>query len=199
SPALADLDRDGRLDIVFGGADQRIYAVRGNGRLVKGWPVLARDKASGGDPEKILSSPAIGDLNGDGRPDVVEGTAEAYGSTPTMSGRVYAFSAKGKRLPGWPVSVPGVVVDSRIAAAQSAPATKVDFEHLLGGWDAASGDWLSSFPIPMEGWQIPTAPAIADVEGDGKAEVIAGSSGNVLHAFRSDGSEPRGWPKDTGQ
>jgi len=110
---------------LFGGADQRIYAVRGNGRLVKGWPVLARDKASGGDPEKILSSPAIGDLNGDGRPDVVEGTAEAYGSTPTMSGRVYAFSANGKRLPGWPVPVPGVAVNSIPLAGQGVPMSPV--------------------------------------------------------------------------
>ena len=38
---------------------------------------------------------------GHSHPDVVEGTAETYGSTPNTSGRVYAFSAKGKRLPGW--------------------------------------------------------------------------------------------------
>jgi len=294
TPALADLDRNGKLDIVVGAADQRIYALRGNGRALPGWPVLARDTAAGGDPEKILSSPAIGDLNGDRSPDVVEGTAEAYGSTPNTSGRVYAFSAKGKLLPGWPVAVPGIavnsiplagqgvpdspsladvdgdrrdevavasftgepelyagdgtrlggaggssrfaytgtgpgsrsstpgvlalganaafgrisrggplrlfggVVDSRIAAAQSSPATKVAFDHLVGGWDAASGDWLPSFPIPIEGWQIPTAPAVANVDGDPKAEVLAGSSGDVLHAFHQDGSEPRGWPKDTG-
>jgi Subtilase family/FG-GAP-like repeat len=294
TPALADLDRDGKLDIVVGAADQRIYALKGNGRAVPGWPVLARDTAAGGDPEKILSSPAVGDLNGDRSPDVVEGTAETYGSTPNTSGRVHAFSARGKRLPGWPVAVPGVavnsiplagqgvpdspsladvdgdghdevavasftgepelyagdgtrlggaggqsrfayagtgpgspsstpgvlalgansafgrisrggplrlfggVVDSRIAAAQSSPATKVAFDHLVGGWDAASGSWLPSFPIPIEGWQIPTAPAVADVDGDGSAEVLAGSSGNVLHAFHQDGSEPRGWPKDTG-
>jgi Subtilase family/FG-GAP-like repeat len=294
SPALADLDRDGKLDIVFGAADQRIYALNGRGRSLPGWPVLARDTAAGGDPEKILSSPAIGDLDGDHSPDVVEGTAEAYGSTPNMSGRVYAFAASGKRLPGWPVAVPGIavnsiplagqgvpdspsladvdgdgreevavasftgepelfggdgsrlggaggqsrfeyagtgpgsksstpgvlalgantafgritrggplrlfggVVDSRLAAAQSSPATRVHFDHLVGGWDAASGAWLPSFPIPIEGWQIPTAPAVADVDGDGAAEVIAGSSGNVLHAFREDGSEAEGWPKDTG-
>jgi hypothetical protein len=292
TPALADLDRDGKLDAVFGAADQHVYAVKGNGRPVPGWPVLARDDSAGGDAAKILSSPAIGDLDGDGSPEVVEGTGEAYGSSPSMSGRVYAWDARGRPLPGWPVapgglavdaiplvgqgvpvsplladvdgdgrdevavaaftgepelyrgdgsrmsgaggeghfefagrggsspsSSPGSIalggnaafgrtspegglrmfggmVDSRLAAAQSSPATKVDFEHLMGGWDAASGEWLPAWPRPMEGWTIVTAPAIADVDADGRAEVIAGSSGNVLHAFREDGSEPPGWPKD---
>jgi subtilisin family serine protease len=291
SPALADLDRNGKLDVVFGAADQRVYALRGNGRLLPGWPVLARDGADG-DVAKILSSPAVGDLNGDGSPDVVEGTAEAYGSTPSMSGRVHAWDARGRPLPGWPVaptglavdSIPlagqgvpdspvladvdgdgrdevaaaaftgqpelyrgdgtrmggedghfavsgrgarspsaapsalalganaafgrtapdgplhffGGLVDSRLAAAQSSPATRVEFDHLLGGWDAGSGAWLDAWPRPMEGWLIVAGPAVADVDGDSRAETIAGSSGNVLHAFREDGSEPPGWPKDVG-
>ena len=291
TPALADLDGDRKLDAVFGAADQRVYAVKGNGRLVHGWPVLARD---GDSFAKILSSPAVGDLDGDGRPEVVEGTGEAYGSTPSMSGRVYAWNARGERLPGWPVAPPGIavnsiplagqgvpmspvladvdgdgrdevavaaftgepelyrgdgtrmsgaggeghfefagrgpsspsgspgsialganalfgrvrpgeplrffggMVDSRLAAAQSSPATKLDFEHLMGGWDAASGAWLSAWPRPMEGWTIVAAPALADVDGDGASELLAGSSGNVLHAFRENGSEPAGWPKDVG-
>jgi hypothetical protein len=294
TPALADLNRDGHLDVVFGAADQRVYALDGHGRNLPGWPALARDNASGGDPEKILSSPAIGDLNGDHRPDVVEGTAETYGTTPNQSGRAYAFAANGKRLPGWPVAIPGIVVngiplagqgvpdspsladvdgdgadevavsaftgepelydgdgsrlggaggashfayegtgpgsdsatpgvlalgansafartspggplrwfggvvDSRLAPAQLSPATRIAFDHLLGGWDAASGEWLPAFPRVMEGWQIPSAPAVANVAGDARAEVLAGSSGDVLHAFREDGTEPRGWPKDTG-
>ncbi|MEA2474076.1 MAG: cell wall-associated protease [Thermoleophilaceae bacterium] len=292
TPALADLDRDGKLDAVFGAADQRVYAVKGNGRLVPGWPVLARD--DGGDVAKTLSSPAIGDLNGDGSPEVVEGSGEAYGSTPSMSGRVYAWDAHGRRMPGWPVapsgvavnsiplvgqgvsmsplladvngdgrdevavaaftgepelyggdgtrmggaggdghfeyagrgpgspsSTPGVLalganaafgrtapggplrlfggmVDSRLAAAQSSPATHVDFDHLIGGWDVASGAWLDAWPRPIEGWPIVGAPVLADVDGDGTAEAIVGSSGDVLHAFRENGSEPPGWPKDTG-
>jgi hypothetical protein len=294
SPALVDLDGDGKLDIVFGAADQHVYAVKGNGTDVAGWPVLARDTVSGGDVTKILSSPAIGDLNGDHKPDVVEGTSEAYGSTPQTSGRVYAWNAQGKLLPGWPVkpgalaadSIPlagegvpqspvladvdgdgrdevavsaftgepelyhgdgtrmtrllglqghfatlgtgtgsrstalgflalggnaafgrtdphgpiklfGGGVDLRLIQAQEMPATHVTFEHLLGGWDAASGDWLPSFPAPMEGWTILAAPVLADIDGDGKAEVLAGSSGDVLHAFEPNGDEPGGWPKQT--
>ena len=294
SPALADLDGDRKLDAVFGAADQRVYAVKGNGRRVPGWPVLARDQDAGGDVAKILSSPAIGDLDGDGRPDVVEGTGEAYGSTPSMSGRVYAWNARGERLPGWPVAPPGLAVnsiplagqgvpmspvladvdgdgrdevaaaaftgepelyrgdgsrmsgaggeghfayagrgaqspaaapsalavganalfgrtrpdgplrlfggmiDSRLATAQSSPATRLDFEHLVGGWDASSGAWLDAWPRAVEGWTIVAGPSLADVDADGAAELLAGSSGNVLHAFREDGTEAAGWPKDLG-
>ncbi len=287
SPALADLDGNGRLDIVFGAADQRIYAINGRGRNLPGWPVLARETPDA-DVAKILSSPAIGDLDGDGRPDVVEGTAEAYGSTPETTGRVYAFDHTGKRLPGWPIAPPGLsadgiplagegvpmspvladvdgdkrdevavaaftgnlalyggdgakradyestgrgasspasapgalalganaafgrtapggplrlfggLIDDTFVPAQLNPSKKIEFEHLIGGWDAAGGGWMSAFPQVMEGWTILTGPALGDVDGDGAAEVISGSSGDVLHAFREDGSEPAGWPKDLG-
>lgn len=286
SPALADLDSDGKLDIVAAAADQRVYAFKGNGRAVPGWPVLARDGA-GGNVAKILASPAIGDLDGDKHPDVVQATGEAYGSTPDTSGRVHAFDRTGKPLPGWPVrpgalaadSIPlagegvpgspvladvdsdgrdevavaaftgtpqlyrgdgtpfredhfaatgrgaeshagapailglganaafgrmspggplrylGGIVDERLALAQAMPASRVPFEHLAGGWDAASGEWISGFPTVMEGWQIISGPAVADVDANGTAEAIFGGSGNVLHAFRENGSEPAGWPK----
>jgi hypothetical protein len=294
SPSLADLNGDRRLDIVVGAADQKVYAWNGRGRRLRGWPVTARDPHEHG-LFKILSSPAVGDVNGDGSPDVVEATAEGYGSTPSTTARAYAYSARGRLLPGWPVKpsalaansiplagqgVPGSIaladvdgdgrdevalaaftgqpelyrgdgspvpgagagsehfqtsgrgpgsragapsalslgssyvfgrtarggplrlfggmVDSRLALAQGSPAKRVAFEHLLGGWDAASGSWLTSFPIPVEGWQVTTAPVLADVDGDGRAEVIAGTSGYLLHAFREDGSEPAGWPKQTG-
>ena len=36
------------------------------------------------------------------------------------------------------------------------------------------------------------------MDGDGRSEVIAGSSGYLLHAFSEDGGEAPGWPKRTG-
>ena len=63
SPALAQLDGRGKLDIVVGAGDGKVYAWNGRGRRLPGWPVEARD---GEDRERIVSSPAVGDIDGDG-------------------------------------------------------------------------------------------------------------------------------------
>jgi hypothetical protein len=288
SPALAQLDGRGKLDIVVGAGDGMVYAWDGRGRGLRGWPVEARD---GDDRERIVSSPAVGDIDGDGEPDVVEASAEVYGSAPQTTGRVYAWNARGEPKPGWPIEPPALaadaipiagegtpaspaladvdgdgadevaiaaftgqpdlyrgdgsqfsggqhfttmgkgpesrttaesalalgsngafgrlsddgalgffsgLVDTRFAVASQAPAQRIPYEHLVGGWDAASGSHLAGFPAPVEQFQIIAAPAVADVDGDGTAEVLAGTSGFLLHAFREDGSEPEGWPKNTG-
>jgi hypothetical protein len=123
------------------------------------------------------------------------GASHATAPSALALGSSYVF---GRTARGGPLRLFGGLVDATLAISQGSPANRVDFQHLLGGWDAASGGWLPSFPIPVEGWQIPTAPTLADVDGDGRVEVIAGTSGYRLHAYREDGSEPRGWPKSTG-
>ncbi len=71
TPALADLNGDGALDVVVGTGNmpsphmaggQQVLAYDGAGRTLPGWPVPV-----GG---KVTSSPAVGDLDLDGRPEV---------------------------------------------------------------------------------------------------------------------------------
>jgi hypothetical protein len=290
APVLGDLDQDGKLDIVVGAMDQRVYAWKGDGTPVNGWPVLARDL---GEPfpqgARIVSMPALGDLDGDGSLEVVVGTNEVY----NWSGRLYAFSSSGAMVSGWPVRVPSVApggpdvlplvgqgvpstpaladvdgdgmleigiaavggpgllfkangrrfiklksaardfgLDSeakdgptifaitsgsfgdlngdgnlefcsgtsgiRAALDIAVPGLTLPFEHHLSAWNACSGDYLTAFPQVIEDTQFFVIPAIAELDGDGFAEIITGSGGYLLHAFNHFGQQPEGWPKFTG-
>lgn len=89
SPALADFDNDGTLEIVIG-TDEGLYVFYGNGNLVDGWPVSTP-----------TSDVAIGDVNGDGNPDIV------YGSLTEE--KLYARNFDGSVLDGWPKMISGTV------------------------------------------------------------------------------------------
>lgn len=74
--------------------------------------------------------------------------------------------------------------------------------------------WISLLKPKLEAWCLddPTerlislemedinwylAASVADITGDGKAEMIAGSGGFLVHAVDIDGNKPAGWPKFT--
>src|SRR5207302_7103101 len=66
-------------------AGSAVYAWDAGGHLMPGWPV-----GVGG---RVMATPAIGDIDGDGIQDV---------AVMADDGRVYAISAGGQMLPGWP-------------------------------------------------------------------------------------------------
>jgi hypothetical protein len=69
--------------------------------------------------------------------------------------------------------------------------------HQITAWDAVSGQVLPAFPRIMDDMQFIGSPALADVDGDGVAEVLNGSGVYQVRAYRADGSMPDGWPKFT--
>ena len=66
-----------------------------------GWPVSISDS--------IVSSPAIGDVDGDGKVEIVVATDTSYGYT----GLLYAFKTTGEKLGGlWPAYTDGNIYSS---------------------------------------------------------------------------------------
>lgn len=86
-----------------------------------------------------------------------------------------------------------------LAVASLALVSALDFQHVIGAWDGATGDFLSGWPRQVEDFQFLLAPAVADVSGDGKPEAVFTSAGGVVHAADAEGNVPDGWPKVTGQ
>jgi hypothetical protein len=79
----------------------------------------------------------------------------------------------------------------------SAPASQEPGDHQITAWDPRTGEVLPAFPRRMDDLQFLTGPAIADVDGDGLAEVIQGSGAYLLRAYSGSGATPEGWPKFT--
>lgn len=112
SPALADLDGDGKLEIIIG-ADVHaeappfntptggaLWVFRRDGSQFPGFPVFTNFG--------IGSSPAVGDITGDGCPDIVVGTAFPAPPYTDPTGRdLHAWSRDGSVLPGWPKALVG--------------------------------------------------------------------------------------------
>ena len=102
SPALGDLDGDGKLEIVAAAMDRHVYAWHADGSPVAGFPVLLVDpaKVSSVDPVsnkvtftagsgvqeggELIATPTVADVNGDGRPEIVVGGQEQYVEPPNI-------------------------------------------------------------------------------------------------------------------
>jgi hypothetical protein len=96
SPAIGDINNDGSLEIVFGTGDfnencgqpsdgKKVYALDRFGQPLPGWPV--RTNAD------MTNSPALGDLDNDGTPEVVIHTGDT----------LYAWHGDGSPVAGFPV------------------------------------------------------------------------------------------------
>ncbi len=62
---------------------------------------------------------------------------------------------------------------------------------------AAGGPATPGFPAVRQGIDFLGQPAIADVTGDGQAEVVDGGDSNAVHAYQASGQQAAGFPKWT--
>ncbi len=160
SPALADIDGDGKQEIVVGTNEGKLYVFKPDGSRMAGFPTTAEDS--------IRSSPAVADLDGDGSLDIVVGSDDD---------RLYAWDGKGDLLSGFPKLTSDDVASSPAIGDLDGDGS---LEIVVGSCDrgiyAFNGDGspVCGFPL-ITANSVWSSPAIADLNGDGKLEMVAGS------------------------
>ncbi|MBN2054103.1 VCBS repeat-containing protein, partial [bacterium] len=184
SPALADLDGDGDLEIILGcgnynGGDparSRLFALNADGTDVAGWPVNM--------PDTLYASPAVGDLDGDGLPEIVIGCYD---------GNIYAYRGTGVSVPGWPVATGDSVYSSAAITdiegdgmAEVCVASDDGFVYLL----RHDGQAVAGYPIET-GARVFASVCVDDMDADGDLEIAAASSVGDVFLWNDAGKAAR--------
>ena len=178
SPALADIDGDGRADIVYGSANGKLYVWKWSSASVPGFPRQL------GAP--ITASPAVAYLDGPGdtTPEIV---------IAATNDSLYVIEPNGTNHPGFPIWVHTGDTSKTPSPAIADLDNDGFLDIVMQSTDGAFYCYNhNGVPIPHM-WNIrystktsgasECSPVVADIDGDGWNDVILGDENGVLSAF----------------
>ena len=205
-PAVGDVDGDGKDDLIIGRTDGKVVYFQNTAASASVQPVWTlTDIAMARNGSNLIdvwsyASPVFYDINKDGKPDLVlgqaDGTLTAFLNTNTTPG-IISYGPAIDTFGGVRVSdnspFPYPFRRSRPFLGKLQAGSAKDYLVMgnyygtLGVWeDVESGNPAQSFvPVADTFSQIVTqeytAPAVADVDGDGKLEMVLGTeTGGLL-------------------
>jgi hypothetical protein len=179
SPAFAPTP-SGRV-LVWGGDFLHVTSLEG--KALPGWPKRGK--------RFFASSPSIGDVDGDGVPEIFCGNDDDC---------LYGWRLDGSPLPGFPIRTGGDVF--------SAPAL-YDLDgngkrEIIFGSDDGNVYVVKHTGRIVDGWPkstghfVASSPCVGDINGDGRPEIIIGSWDGKLYAWDIYGELLPGWPVELG-
>jgi FG-GAP-like repeat len=196
SPALADFDDDGRLWVVCGDDAGWLHVLDGEGHERPGFPVRTAGPRPGPTPTpappggnvySIEASPAVADLDGNGRLEIAAGA---------WDGCMYVWDDQGRLLPSWPVLAQDQIISSAALVDLDADG-RLDIvvgskDGHLYGW-TVEGQALPGFPYDL-GSPIFSSPWVGDMERNGRADIVVAAN-NGIHLLSDVGPLGRAaWP-----
>jgi hypothetical protein len=168
SPVLADLNNDGKLEIIvnkrLSGAGE-VYVYKGDATIYPGWPKPINHVPA--------SSSAVGDITGDGIPEII---AESYTS-------LYAWDRDGNLLSGFPFVLPGDFKNS-YSSPVLADVNNDNIREIIFGSQSQSGPGCvhiikndgtvyPNWPKTTDNW-VYTPPSVGLINGDNVLDIAVG-------------------------
>lgn len=213
---VADLDGNSTKEVIVGSYDGKVYVFGSDGSRYPGWPRTTGAYST--PPGPIDATAAVGDIDGDGAPEIV---------SASENGWVFAWNPDGSLVSGWPqftgwnADYPAYCAEKVCTGVWASPTIadidadrRLDvvvgsWSHLVWAWDGAGRvkpGW------PRDVWDgVGSSAAIDDLDGDGNLDIVFGSDtffecsncqpygflprGGKIHAKRLDGNELPGWPR----
>jgi hypothetical protein len=198
SVAVGDVNNDGISDLVWANnsVDDSVSVLLGNG---DGAFQAVRTFAVGKFPFRV----AVADVNGDGKPDLVVNYGEGYGLGVGVAGvSVLLGNGDGTFLPARNFSLPGISQVEAVADVNGdgKPDLVVFNPYgntvsvLVGNGDGTLHASAASFSLPAD---TSTSVAVADVNGDGKPDLVVANSGDRYQRPVTEKRNPY-WATDAG-
>jgi M6 family metalloprotease-like protein len=167
--ACGDIDRDGELPELVATCGNRLLVIDSDGSV---------DSSTSMD--ETLGPPALGDVNGDGYPEIIV----AGGA------RIYAFHYNGRLMTNFPVNLEFYDLTGAIAAEPVLGDVDGDglpdvITGLPGGTIHAynhHADRVAGFPLPSS-FAVSKSCALGDLDGDGDLDLVSLENSGLINAW----------------
>lgn len=191
SPALADIDQDGFLEIVCSDLERswgHVYILEADGTLSNDeWPIIL--------PNIPAVTPSIGDIDGDGEPEIVISSTR----------EIYAFDQNARIKAGWPFGngmtkfsfqspiLYDIDRDGKSEIIGEGHGDQPEF-FMLNGEGQYVMNWQKA--VPDQRWTFHT-PTVINHGGEDyifTARPISNGASDMLYAWTREGSRFAGYP-----
>jgi len=177
TPSIADLNADGKLDVIIGTSNS-IYAFSGDAEIIDGWPRALSNLGN-------ENTPVISNITLDNKMEVI-----AFGDRI-----IYALSDNGLILSGWPKET-NEKINSSVASGDLNNDTKSEiiYTALSSGKTnlfvaKEDGQMLSGFPLEIDSQSVDMEIVLGNVVNKVDSNIIVSTKENNILIYTKDGQQ----------